>query len=201
MAKRKIKAKVPNNGAPRRYSYAFLTMGGRRFVQLTEERFNRLYQREQENILKTAKYTGEDIRKITKEDWLTLNAQGKIGEKAYKRAVDIAKGIVSASAEDIIIGNYKVGIETMGDTDLAKRFEDIAKYLKNNDTAKFEMFMKEIPDLFLFYKDKGQSHVKRQKTFNQELAEDEIAELDAIIEEYEREIEEESEEDEDNEEQ
>lgn len=201
MAKRKRKAKTSNNGAPRRYSYAFLTMGGRRFVQLTEERFNRLYQREQENILKTAKYTGEDIRKITKEDWLTLNAQGKIGEKAYKRAVDIAKGIVTASAEDIIISNYKVGIETMGDTDLAKRFEDIAKYLKRSDSAKFEMFMKEIPDLFLFYKDKGQSHTKRQKTFNQELAEDEIAELELIIEEYEQEIEEESEEGEDDEEQ
>lgn len=182
--RRNTESKPKIKGSDKRYSYSFLTMGGRRFVELTPERFSRLHQKEQENILKTAKYTGEDIRKLTKEDWKQLYQYDGIGEKAYKRAVDIARGHVVASVEDIIITNYVEGIKKMGHPGLSREFEELARELKESNPDKYEMFMQEIPDLFLFYKDVGKSHVKRQGTFIQEVAEDQIVLLGILVDRY-----------------
>ena len=171
----------------RRYGYRFLTMGGRRFVELTGERFERLYEREQQDIIRTAKYTGEDIRKITKADWESMYKDNppEIKSKLLQRYGEIARGIVSAGMEDIIITNYANGLRIAGREDLARRFERLARNLRHDNPAEFELLMAEVPDLYLFYKDKGRSHTKRQSVFNQETAEEQVEQFEAIIDEYE----------------
>lgn len=168
----------------RRYSYAFLTMGGRRWVELTPERFERLYEKEQENILRTAKYTGEDIRQMKKEDWEQLAGLDEIGRKVYTRLTDIARGRVAAQVEDISVTNYAQGIRMAGNEELATVFEALARTFQKKNKGDFDIFMKEIPDLYLFYKDKGKSHVKRQNAYVQETAEEQIEEMEEILNEY-----------------
>lgn len=191
MARRKAKIKSLRSPkvSTRRYSYSFLTMGGRRFVQLTPERFERLLEKEQENILRTAKYTGEDIRLLTKEDWNTLNEVPNIGGKVYSRLVDIARGTVVAEVSDISITNYAEGLRKAGYITLADRFELYARDLKSRDQAAFELFMEnEMPDLYLFYKDKGKSHVKRQRAYNQETADEQIEDIAVLLAEKYKEL-------------
>ena len=181
--KKAVKSTTPKQ--PRAYSYAFLTMGGRRFVELTPERFDRLLKKEQENIIRTAQYTGEDLRKLTKRDWIELQSMNEIGKKVYERAVKIARGEVTAEVEDITITNYGMGLDMMGRSDLKERFDRLARDLKANNPDEFEVFMQEVPDLFLFYKDKGKSHVKRQATFVQATAEDAIEQMEILLDIYE----------------
>lgn len=172
--------------AKRRVSYNFLTMGGARFVQLTPERFAMLSKKEQTYIETTARYTKEDLREITREDWEGI----KDAPGAWQRVIDITTGRVAIDAMDTLSINYSKGLEWMGRPDLATRFKGLYNaLLKAGETDRLEFIMKhELPNLNLYYKDKGQSHVKRQKTFDQQTAEDQIEEfesaLDRLEEEY-----------------
>lgn len=165
--------------AKRHVSYNFLTMGGRRFVQLTPERFGRLSSKEQTYIETTARYTGEDIREITREDWEGI----KDAPGAWQRMIDITTGRVAIEAMDTLSTNYSKGLEWMGRPDLAVRFKGMYNALQQaGETERLAFIMKhELPSLFLYYKDKGKSHVKRQDTFEQQTAEDQIEEFERAI--------------------
>ena len=170
--------------AKRHVSYNFLTMGGRRFVQLTPERFSRLSSKEQTYIETTARYTGEDIREITREDWESI----KDAPGAWQRMIDITTGRVAIEAMDTLSDNYSKGLEWMNNRDLATRFKGLYNALQQaGETDMIEQLMRDLPQLNLYYKDKGKSHVKRQDTFNQAVAEDQLEEFDRVLKQYEEE--------------
>lgn len=181
--------KTNSKSESKRTTYMKLTKGGKSFVELNAKNFGRLVEREQQAIAKTAKYTGEDIRLFTKGDWEKLSETPEIAKKTYKRFADIASGNVYAEVTDIAISNYADGLRKAGYISLADRFELYAKDLKSRDQDAFDLFMEtEMPDLYLFYKDKGKSHVKRQRAFNQETADEQIEDISLLLAEKYKEL-------------
>lgn len=171
---------------PRKHyiSYSFLTMGGRRFVELTPERFAKLNKKEQANIEVAARYTGVDIRFFNKEDWKQVFS----APNADKTLWNIITGKVAQEAIDTLSANYAKGLDWMGRHDLSIRF--IALYNNLKDSAYADMInqlIEELPQLNLYYKDKGRSHTKRQETFSQEVAEDQIEAFESVLSSYETE--------------
>ena len=166
--------------AKRSYSYAFLTMGGRRFVELTPERVERLYPREQLAIKRHYELTGERITDLTKEDIM----EGGIDVESL---LEVTRGERVEEIEDIVANNYAAGLESMNRLDLANRFKNLYADLQEfGGQYMLDAFMHEIPDLYLIYKDTGKSHVKRQSTFNQTTARDQTDLMKTIIDKYER---------------
>ena len=174
-------------------SYRALTKGGTRFVPLNPKNFAKLKESEQRNIKKMADYTDEDMRQVTKEDWESLKKAG-LEVATYRRYNDIVNGKAVNDIEDSIIKNFTKGLIQAGRKDLAERFEKLASNYRTNDPSRFDVFMKEVPDLYLYYKDKGKSHVKRQATFSQSVASDQIEQTEAILDAYEKEDKEKAEE-------
>lgn len=140
--------------------------------------------RNKKYIEKTTKYTGEAITKLTKRDWEEIKQIPDMARKTFLRIKDIATGKVYAEVSDIAITNYSEGLRKAGYITLAEKFEAYARYLKDKSSDEFEMFMEnDMPDLYLFYKDKGRSHVKRQKAYNQETADELIDYISEILDE------------------
>lgn len=140
--------------------------------------------RNKKYIEKTTKYTGEAITKLTKRDWEEVKQIPDMARKTFLRIKDIATGKVYAEVSDIAITNYSEGLRQAGYKTLADKFEAYARYLKDKSSEEFEMFMEnDMPDLYLFYKDKGRSHVKRQKAYNQETADELIDYISEILDE------------------
>lgn len=172
----------------RKYSYKFLTMGGRRFVALTPERFNRLFKKEQEAIERTAKLTGEDLRTWTKETWLQLGATKEIRQSAYRRAIGITEGSVADEVFLDIGRAYAKALEEANRPDLANRIAHMFNDMLERRTDMIDMFINELPNIHAIYAEKGRNFTAQRSQAIRMTREDSLPEIELIISQYEKEL-------------
>ena len=203
----------------RAVSIGFLTRGYTRYVNLRNA-WENINKKEREAIERYSHYRGNevDIRDIAREDFeawtkdvikersklkqeiLSVNpdiSRRALAKEIRSQLIDpftgyraIISGTRAAAKEDIIIVNFADGLRWSGNSDLATRFETLARNLQENDPASFRILMIELPDLYLYYKDTGKSHVKRQETFDQTVANQQIIEFRKTLDKAEKILEE-----------
>lgn len=165
----------------------FLTRGYKRIVYLRPGTLEKLPQEEQDRLRKYYEVTGTQMYNIDEitarelhrsEDTFTRQAFLEELEKIYT-------GQKLYELYEITIANYATGLRIAGRSDLATRFETFAKKLHDQNIHDFEIMMEDLPNLYLFYKDRDKSHTKRQKIFNNEVAESQIEYFESKLEEYE----------------
>ena len=167
--------------AKRRYSYRFLTMGGRRFVQLTPERFNRLYESEQENIIKSAEVFGEDLRLWDKKVWESLSDIPEVRDSAFKRAMNIATGAPVYEIVKNIGKAYYEALKQNSSFNLLDKFLFVWEHLTDKQR---DMLIHELPDIHAIYMERGRSYTKGRMIAMQQVYDDARDNIDVVLDEY-----------------
>lgn len=167
-------------------SYQFLSAGGRRYVDVNKY-WDILPRKEQIGIEMAARYKGRDLRLFNKEEF---DAFMTFGEKSRKEQIDIITGRTGIEALDVLSENYAKGLNWMNTPELATRFLGMYNAIKEEgDATKLEMFMEELPDLYLYYKDResdpSKAHQDRRKAFDQTTAQDQVDEFKRVLALYE----------------
>lgn len=174
--------------AKRSYSYKFLTMGGRRFVQLTPERFERLHKKEQEAIIKTAEATGEDLRLWTRETWEQLGETKEIRSNAFRRAIYISEGGAVGDIYLDIGRAYSEALRESGREDLANRIGYLFNQMLENNTDMIDVFVHELPNIHSIYEERGRRYHKGRAYAKGLVRDASLTEIADVIAKYEREM-------------
>lgn len=165
-------------------TYKTLTANYTKFVPITPKIYkNVLTNKERYYIRKQAIQGREDIREIGATDMGNLPQE--IYTKNMNRIKNILSGDVYIENRERYVDNYIKGLQAQGFLGIkTQTIIDKMMYLKERlPSSKFDKLYQELPDLYLYYKDK-KSNRKRNDAYDEEVAEDAIEQAEDVMDEY-----------------
>lgn len=138
--------------------------------------------------LKRMDFTNNNFREYIKSgkkllEFESFNKLTKLEQAVYlERMEEVDSGEWSNKRLSTFLDNYHTAIyEVYGDVDLAMRFDEI---YNNLDEVQKKLFLEELPDLYMFYKDR-RANSKRDANITTAQENDQLDKLVSILEKYE----------------